>query len=584
MEEENSLLFCLKSSFQKKKKMESWSYASGGKNFVSDESVSATTDGIARSKSGFLGWELKSPSSFENCTFMCSSQENLKNQEFVELGTCNILRKPLPSDSITDVLSCQYGCERVYNPVAAPPNAVPGEEVSSSKLSCSIVDSNCRDSSLIDLKLGRISDHRDAQTKANPNFSSAVSPIPPTKRARAGSLCSQTPFCQVHGCKKDLSSSKDYHKRHKVCEIHSKTSKVIVNGIEQRFCQQCSRFHLLAEFDDGKRSCRKRLAGHNERRRRPHIGMHSGRAGRLFQSYNGSRLQETSFALSSFVCQDILPNGILHPQKYEMSDWYRSVKVEDEGDYSPHHLGIPNNKGQMHTKSHLTCFNSQKQCAPVPEDGLIAVTRTIKMNENSNSFLHSMSTTSDFDARSLFHSSSLGSGELTVLDSSSTVQGLPAVSNSGCALSLLSSQSQNSSNQSSGIPTALPLITTSSHSHSHSHYGVTQVSEKLMRVSPQTSASAVSNVFHSSGLISAEDSQMEPILISSDGLESVNYGINGIIHHGSPYMNPKNNVSCGEGSTIDLLQLSSQLQRVEHQRQSMQVKQEADAFFGLRIT
>lgn len=29
------------------------------------------------------------------------------------------------------------------------------------------------------------------------------------------------------------------------------------------------RFHLLGEFDDGKRSCRKRLADHNRRRRKP---------------------------------------------------------------------------------------------------------------------------------------------------------------------------------------------------------------------------------------------------------------------------------------------------------------------------
>lgn len=28
------------------------------------------------------------------------------------------------------------------------------------------------------------------------------------------------------------------------------------------------RFHLLAEFDEGKRSCRRRLAGHNRRRRK----------------------------------------------------------------------------------------------------------------------------------------------------------------------------------------------------------------------------------------------------------------------------------------------------------------------------
>ena len=29
------------------------------------------------------------------------------------------------------------------------------------------------------------------------------------------------------------------------------------------------RFHGLTEFDEGKRSCRRRLAGHNERRRKP---------------------------------------------------------------------------------------------------------------------------------------------------------------------------------------------------------------------------------------------------------------------------------------------------------------------------
>ncbi|CAH8363922.1 unnamed protein product [Eruca vesicaria subsp. sativa] len=91
----------------------------------------------------------------------------------------------------------------------------------------------------------------------------------PAKKPRASSSCSEDPMCQVYGCNMDLSSSKDYHKRHRVCEAHSKTSVVIVNGIEQRFCQQCSRFHFLSEFDNGKRSCRRRLAGHNERRRKP---------------------------------------------------------------------------------------------------------------------------------------------------------------------------------------------------------------------------------------------------------------------------------------------------------------------------
>ncbi|ESQ44278.1 hypothetical protein EUTSA_v10006058mg [Eutrema salsugineum] len=80
---------------------------------------------------------------------------------------------------------------------------------------------------------------------------------------------SLTARCQVEGCKMDLSNVKTYYSRHKVCCIHSKSSKVIVDGLHQRFCQQCSRFHQLSEFDSEKRSCRRRLACHNERRRKP---------------------------------------------------------------------------------------------------------------------------------------------------------------------------------------------------------------------------------------------------------------------------------------------------------------------------
>ncbi|KAK1269503.1 Squamosa promoter-binding-like protein 10 [Acorus gramineus] len=79
----------------------------------------------------------------------------------------------------------------------------------------------------------------------------------------------QTPRCQAEGCNADLSNAKPYHRRHKVCEFHSKSSVVIAAGLQQRFCQQCSRFHVLSEFDESKRSCRKRLADHNRRRRKP---------------------------------------------------------------------------------------------------------------------------------------------------------------------------------------------------------------------------------------------------------------------------------------------------------------------------
>ncbi|KAL2336909.1 hypothetical protein Fmac_011355 [Flemingia macrophylla] len=92
------------------------------------------------------------------------------------------------------------------------------------------------------------------------------------KRGRGGgagaAVAAAVPRCQVEGCHMALLNAKDYHRRHKVCEMHSKAPKVVVLGMEQRFCQQCSRFHVVSEFDDSKRSCRRRLAGHNERRRK----------------------------------------------------------------------------------------------------------------------------------------------------------------------------------------------------------------------------------------------------------------------------------------------------------------------------
>ncbi|KAF7104308.1 hypothetical protein CFC21_105214 [Triticum aestivum] len=82
----------------------------------------------------------------------------------------------------------------------------------------------------------------------------------------------QAPRCQVEDCKVDLSGAKHYHRRHKVCEYHAKAALVAAAGKQQRFCQQCSRFHVLTEFDEAKRSCRRRLAEHNRRRRKPAAG------------------------------------------------------------------------------------------------------------------------------------------------------------------------------------------------------------------------------------------------------------------------------------------------------------------------
>ncbi|CAM0952007.1 unnamed protein product [Alopecurus aequalis] len=107
----------------------------------------------------------------------------------------------------------------------------------------------------------------------------------------------QQPRCQVEGCGVDLSGAKTYYCRHKVCSMHSKAPLVVVGGIEQRFCQQCSRFHQLPEFDQGKRSCRRRLAGHNERRRKPPPGPMSTRYGRLSGSFQEDPGRYRSFLL-----------------------------------------------------------------------------------------------------------------------------------------------------------------------------------------------------------------------------------------------------------------------------------------------
>lgn len=61
------------------------------------------------------------------------------------------------------------------------------------------------------------------------------------KKTKLGSNTLGRSVCQVEDCGSDLSNAKDYHRRHKVCEMHSKATKALVGTVMQRFCQQCSR-------------------------------------------------------------------------------------------------------------------------------------------------------------------------------------------------------------------------------------------------------------------------------------------------------------------------------------------------------
>ncbi|MQM03959.1 hypothetical protein Taro_036744 [Colocasia esculenta] len=358
--------------FDTSHKMESWIYGSKGKaSMISDEMLPPINSFVSP-KDMLTGWELRNAIDYHSLT-QIPSPELTKDEGLVELrfhGSSKVIssEKPMRGSVYENV---SHG--RMVNSCLFSQKAPFQKQESGSKDSSSITDINEHDSSFIDLKLGRLVDFKAVKNNKCPKDtqSSSVTSTVPAKKIRSTCLNGQTPFCQVYGCNMDLSSSKDYHKRHKVCEIHSKTAKVIVNGAEQRFCQQCSRFHLLAEFDDGKRSCRKRLAGHNERRRKPQLDIHS-RTGNLFQTYHdtGGNFMDTSLpVMASFLCSDIFPSEIVHEARYGNGE------IPSSGLSS-----MSAATGQLFPKSLLPRHNTEKQFSSTYNVG----------NASGNMLLHAM--------------------------------------------------------------------------------------------------------------------------------------------------------------------------------------------------
>ncbi|KAE9594629.1 hypothetical protein Lal_00037455 [Lupinus albus] len=93
--------------------------------------------------------------------------------------------------------------------------------------------------------------------------------LPRKKRVRTARASVAIVRCQVPTCEVDISELKGYHKRHRVCLSCASAATVFLHGDEpNRYCQQCGKFHILSDFDEGKRSCRRKLERHNKRRRR----------------------------------------------------------------------------------------------------------------------------------------------------------------------------------------------------------------------------------------------------------------------------------------------------------------------------
>lgn len=130
-------------------------------------------------------------------------------------------------------------------------------ELGSSSSSSSSSAGKASDSSLnIGLKIGQKVYFKDVSGSSSSaagggGGGSALPPPPPSPAKKGRSAVvqgGQPPRCQVEGCNADLSDAKAYYSRHKVCGMHSKSPTVIVAGLEQRFCQQCSRFGFFVLF------------------------------------------------------------------------------------------------------------------------------------------------------------------------------------------------------------------------------------------------------------------------------------------------------------------------------------------------
>lgn len=85
-------------------------------------------------------------------------------------------------------------------------------------------------------------DDNERKKRAMTTTSAATNTTSSSSKRGSGAGGSTRPCCQADDCNADLTDAKHYHRRHKVCEFHAKSSVVLVGGLQQRFCQQCSRF------------------------------------------------------------------------------------------------------------------------------------------------------------------------------------------------------------------------------------------------------------------------------------------------------------------------------------------------------
>ncbi|KAF9625036.1 hypothetical protein IFM89_017184 [Coptis chinensis] len=137
--------------------MEVWNYGSEEKGFVLFDEMVSNSDIVARSRTVVMGWDLmRSPFNYENTKLDYGGDVEV-NQGFMDPGFSDMTRKQLPASNYFG----EYLDSKMSSGVVSSPSCMSNlkefsQEDSSSRFSSSVADSNRRDSSLFDLKLGRL--------------------------------------------------------------------------------------------------------------------------------------------------------------------------------------------------------------------------------------------------------------------------------------------------------------------------------------------------------------------------------------------------------------------------------------------
>lgn len=183
--------------------MESWSYGSEGKGILFTDEMDFPVDAFARNRKPLIGWDLKPSTDFEA----------VESMGFMDFGFADMNKKPFYGNTSMGIFGFEFGndyAKRVFSPTGmnTTSNSYYVEEEYGSKHSSSLMESNSQESSLIDLKLGRLTNCRDTPDGKFFKETSVVSSVCPAlmpKKARTISSNSQTPCCKVFGCNKDRS-------------------------------------------------------------------------------------------------------------------------------------------------------------------------------------------------------------------------------------------------------------------------------------------------------------------------------------------------------------------------------------------